>query len=382
MGAGTNLTALVAWSGFGLACIFGAVASKTNFCTMGAVSDVVNMGNWGRMRMWLLAIAIAIIGANTLQVLGMVDLSKSIYQRPNLHWLSSVVGGVCFGVGMTLGSGCANKSLIRVGGGSLRSLVVLVFLGISAYTTIKGLFGQWRVNFLDPVSIDLGARGINGQDLPTLIANFVGLEQRTAVIAAAALIAGGLLVFVFKDARFRKNRNQVLGGLLIGLLVTAGWYVSGHLGYGENPDTLETVFFGTNTRAAESFSFVAPVAYTLELLMLWTDKSLTVTFGVASALGIILGSFAYAVATRTFNLEGFASVKDTRNHMIGGILMGFGGVTALGCTIGQGVTGFSTLALGSIITLFSIIAGAAATMKYLYWRETQESSRSAENIRS
>lgn len=372
MDAGTNLTALVAWSGFGLALIFGAVASKTNFCTMGAVSDVVNMGNWGRMRMWLLAMAVAIIGANTLQALGMVDLSKSIYQRPSLNWLSFVVGGVCFGVGMTLGSGCANKTLIRIGAGSLRSLVVFMFLGISAYMTIKGLFGQWRVSFLDPVSIDLGARGIKGQDLPTLIAKFAGLEQRTALIATAALIAGGLLFFVFRDARFRNNRNQVLGGLIIGLLVTAGWYVSGHLGYGENPDTLEMVFFGTNTRAAESFSFVAPIAYTLELLMLWTDKSLTVTFGVASALGIILGSFAYAVATGTFNLEGFASVKDTRNHMIGGILMGFGGVTALGCTIGQGVTGFSTLALGSIITLLSIIAGAAATMKYLYWREVQE----------
>ena len=371
MDTGTNLAALVAWSGFGLALIFGVVASKANFCTMGAISDVVNMGSWGRMRMWLLAIAVAIIGANTLLLLGIVDLSKSIYQRPNLNWLSFVVGGACFGVGMTLGSGCANKTLLRIGGGSLRSLVVLVFLGISAYTTIKGLFGQWRVRFLDSVSIDLGASGSKGQDLPTLLASFAGLEQKTAVVTTAALIAGGLLVFVFSDARFRRNWNQVLGGLLIGLLVTAGWFVSGHLGYGESPATLEMVFFGTNTRAAESFSFVAPIAYTLELLMLWTDQSLAVTFGVASALGIVLGSFAYAVATRTFNLEGFASVKDTRNHMIGGILMGFGGVTALGCTIGQGVSGFSTLALGSIITFFSIIAGAAATMKYLYWRETQ-----------
>jgi len=372
MNTGTNLTALVAWCGFGLALIFGAIANKTNFCTMGAISDVVNMSHWGRMRMWMLAIAVAIIGANTLQVLGMVDLSKSIYQRPNLNWLSFVVGGFCFGVGMTLGSGCANKTLIRIGGGSLRSVVVFVFLGISAYMTIKGLFGQWRVSFLDPVSIDLGARGYKGQDLPTLIASLVGLEKRTAVIATAAVIAGGLLFFVFRDARFRKNLNQVAGGLLIGLLVTAGWYVSGHLGYGENPDTLETVFFGTNTRAAESLSFVAPIAYTLELLMLWTDKSLAVTFGVASALGTILGSFAYSIATKTFNLEGFASVEDTRNHILGGILMGFGGVTALGCTIGQGVTGFSTLALGSIITFFSIIAGAAATMKYLVWHEMKE----------
>jgi hypothetical protein len=221
------------------------------------------------------------------------------------------------------------------------------------------------------VSIDLGASGIKGQDLPTLLASFSGLEPGTALIATTAAIAGGLLIFVFIDSRFRSNRTQVLGGVVIGLLVTAGWYVSGHLGYGENPETLEMVFFATNTRTAESFTFVAPIAYTLELLLLWTDKSLAVTFGIASALGVVLGSFGYAVATRTFNLEGFASAQDTRNHMLGGILMGFGGVTGLGCTIGQGVTGVSTLALGSIITLLSIIAGAAATMKYLYWRETQ-----------
>jgi uncharacterized membrane protein YedE/YeeE len=371
MSTGTDPAALVVWSGFGLALVFGAVASKTNFCTMGAISDVVNMGNWGRMRMWLLAIAVAILGATALQVLGIVDLSKSIYQRPNVRWLSSIVGGVCFGVGMTLGSGCANKTLIRVGAGSLRSLVVLMFLGVSAYATIKGLFAQWRVDFLDPASIDLAARGIKGQDLPTMMASVAAVEPRTAMIATAAVVAAALLAFVLKDARFRNNRNQVLGGLTIGFLVTAGWYVSGHLGFGESPETLEMVYFATNTRAAESLSFVAPAAYGLELFMLWTDKSLGMTFGVASALGIVAGSFAYAIATRTFNLEGFASARDARNHLIGGILMGFGGVCALGCTIGQGVTGLSTLALGSIITLASIIAGAVATMKYLYWREAR-----------
>ena len=371
LGTGIDPATAVVWSGFGLALVFGAVASKTNFCTMGAISDVVNMGNWGRMRMWLLAIAVAILGATALQALGIVDLSKSIYQRPNLRWLSSVVGGACFGVGMTLGSGCANKTLIRVGAGSLRSLVVLMFLGVSAYATIKGLFAQWRVAFLDPASIDLAARGIKGQDLPSMITSVAAVEPRTAMIATAAVVAAAVLAFVLKDARFRNNRNQVLGGLLIGMLITAGWYVSGHLGYGESPETLENVFFATNSRAAESLSFVAPVAYALELLMLWTDKSLGVTFGVASALGIVLGSFVYAIATATFSLEGFASARDARDHIIGGILMGFGGVTALGCTIGQGLTGVSTLALGSIIALASIITGAAATMKYLYWREAR-----------
>jgi len=148
-----------------------------------------------------------------------------------------------------------------------------------------------------------------------------------------------------------------------------GWYVSGHLGYlAEDPSTLEERFVGTNTGRMESFSFVAPLAFTLEYLMLWTDKSKIVTYGIASAAGVIAGSAAYALASRTFRWEGFRDAEDTALHILGGILMGFGGITALGCTIGQGISGFSTLALGSIITFVAIIAGSAATMKWQYWR--------------
>jgi hypothetical protein len=360
---------IVVWGGFLLALVFGFVAARANFCTMGAISDVVNMGHWGRMRMWLLAIAVAIVGASVLQGLGLVDLSKSIYPRPRLLWLSAIVGGGIFGIGMTLAGGCANKNLLRIGGGSLRSVVVFAFVGISAYMTIKGLFGQWRVDFLDRFAVDLAAYGLQGQDLPTLLAKASGLSAHAALALAAAAVAGALLVFVFADARFRANVTQVSAGVILGLLVTAAWYLSGHIGYGENPDTLEMVFFATNTRSAESLSFVAPIAYTLELLMLWTDKSLTISFGIATAIGIVLGSLAWALFGRSFRLEGFVSAADTRDHIIGATLMGFGGVTALGCTVGQGISGVSTLALGSILALLSIIAGATATMKYLLWRE-------------
>lgn len=360
---------IVVWGGLALAFVFGFVASRANFCTMGAISDIVNMSHWGRMRMWLLAIAVAIIGASVLQWSGQIDLAKSIYPRPRLAWLSAIVGGLLFGIGMSLAGGCANKNLLRAGGGSLRSVVVLAFLGISAYMTIKGLFGQWRVDYLDRFAVDLGAYGFTGQDLPSLLAKASGLPASTALVVAAAVISVALLGFVFADARFRANLNQVVAGVVIGFVVTAAWYLSGHIGYGEHPETMETVFFATNTRAAESLSFVAPVAYGLELLMLWTDKSLTVTFGIASALGVVLGATAWALMSKQFRLEGFASATDTRNHIIGSILMGFGGVTALGCTVGQGITGVSTLALGSFLALASIIAGAAGTMKYLLWRE-------------
>jgi uncharacterized membrane protein YedE/YeeE len=364
----TNPAAVVVWGGLILGLAFGAVANRTNFCTMGAVSDVVNMGSWGRMRMWLLAIAVAILGTHALQLAGLIDLAKSIYVRPNFTWLSYILGGFLFGVGMTLGSGCGSKTLVRLGGGSLKSVVVFVFFGIAAYMTLKGLFAIWRTAWLDPVAIGLATRS----DLPTLIASWGGWNLRMVEIAVALAVAAGLLAFAFKDRDFRTSFDHVLGGSVVGLTIVGGWYVTGHLGYGENPQTLEDTFFGTNSHTIESLSYTAPVGYTLELLMLWSDKSLTVTFGIAAVAGIVLGSFAYAIASKTFRWEGFAGPEDTANHVVGGILMGFGGVTALGCTVGQGLSGFSTLAAGSILAFFAIVAGAAATMKWQYWRISRE----------
>ena len=181
-----------------------------------------------------------------------------------------------------------------------------------------------------------------------------------------------LLVFVFKDKRFRANGLQVFAGAAIGAVIVGGWYVSGHLGFGENPETLEQVYFATNTRTIESLSFVAPTAYTLELLMLWTDKSLHASFGIAALLGMVTGAAVVALATRSFRWEGFASLADLRRQIVGALLMGFGGVTAMGCTIGQGLTGVSTLAVGSFIALAGIVGGCVATLKYIAWQAERE----------
>ena len=360
---------LVVGAGFGLGFAFGLVAARTNFCTMGALSDVVNMGHWGRVRMWMLAVAVAVLGAAWLSYTGQVDLARSVTQRPNLPWLSLLVGGLCFGVGMTLAGGCVNKNLIRLGGGSLRSLVVLAFLAIAAYMTLKGLFGQWRASLLDPVRIDLAALGWPDQSLGTALARATGMARGPALLATAGAVALVLLVLVFRDARFRSRIEQVLGAIALGVLVVVAWYVSGHLGYGENPETLETVYFATNTRTIESLSFVAPAAYSLELLMLWTDASLHLSFGIASAIGVVAGSAVHALASRQFRLEGFASIEDLRSQIVGAVLMGFGGITALGCTIGQGMSGLSTLAIGSFIAVAGIVGGCVATLRYTLWRE-------------
>ena len=364
MDESVNLAARVVWGGFGLALVLGFVAARTNFCTMGAISDVVNMEHWGRVRMWLLAIAVAMAGTNLLYYFDLIDLTKSVYQRPVLPWLSMLLGGTLFGIGMTIAGGCANKNLLRLGGGSVRSLVVLVFLAISAYMTLKGLFGQWRSSYLDPVAIDLSGLGMQGQSLADVLARLTGMPAKSALLAVTGVMVIALLIFVFNDKHFRASGEQIIGGTILGLLVTAGWYLSGHIGFAENPDTLEMTYFGTNSRTMESLSFVAPTAYSLELLMLWTDKSLHVTFGIATIVGVVLGSLIHAVTSRQFHWEGFASLEDLRNHLMGGILMGFGGVLAMGCTIGQGLTGVSTLALGSFISVAGIVAGAVATMKW------------------
>lgn len=367
-----GIATVVVGGGFVIALVFGFVAARTNYCTMGALSDIVNMGHWGRMRMWLLAVAVAIVGASVLSALGWVDLSKSVPQRPMLPWLSLLVGGLAFGVGMTLAGGCANRNLVRLGGGSVRSLVVLTFLGISAYMTLKGLFGQWRASWLDPVSVNLGALGWPDQGLATALARAGGLAPPTALAVAATLVVAALLVFVFRDQRFRANTAQIGGAVVLGALVAAGWYVTGHLGHGENAETLEIVYFATNTRTLESLSFVAPVAYSLELLMRWTDASLAATFGIASVLGTVAGSAAHALSAGSFRWEGFASLQDLRDQLVGAMLMGFGGITALGCTVGQGMAGLSTLAIGSFIATAAICAGSVATLRFIVWRAERD----------
>jgi hypothetical protein len=362
-----HLPALVAWCAFGLAVVFGAVANRVDFCTMGAVTDIVAMGDWRRMRMWLLAIAVAIAGATWLEAAGLADLGKSIYTTPRVAWLSHLVGGFLFGFGMTLASGCGSKLLIRSGAGNLKSMVTLIVLAIAAYMTLKGLFAVWRVNTLDTLRLDTTALGATRSDLGSLVTALSG--GGSLKVALSLAIAAAVAVFALASRDFRASREMLAGGLAIGAIIVAGWYITGHLGHvTENPRTLEEAFVGTNSGRPESYSFVAPVGYLLELLLLWSDQSRIVTFGVAGVLGMAVGSAAVALATRTFRWEGFASTEDLVNHIVGGVLMGFGGVCALGCTIGQGLTGISTLAIGSFLALAAIVAGCVTALKYQYWR--------------
>lgn len=362
-------TTIVLW-GLGLGVLLGIFASKTNFCTMGAVSDIVNMGSWGRMRAWILAIAVAIIGTNLLSYLGFLDLSKTIYTGSSFPVLTFLAGGFIFGVGMTLASGCGNKTLLRIGSGNLKSLVVLVFMGVAAIATLKGILGAFRVSVLTAPSVTVTMD--HSQTIPAFF-SFGGMDAGTVQIIVAGVIALAMLIFVFMSKDFRHELDNSIAGISIGLIVIAAWYVTGHIGYAENPETMEMVFMGaSNPTVAESMSFVAPSAFTLEYLGYWTDTSKVLTFGITSALGVALGSFLYAMFTKSFRWEYFTSAKDMGYHIIGALMMGFGGVTAMGCTVGQGISGVSTLSLGSFLALISIIAGSAVTMKIQYYMMMRE----------
>jgi uncharacterized membrane protein YedE/YeeE len=358
------VTQTVLWSTFALTFLFGAILQKTHFCTMGAISDIVNIGDWNRMRMWVLAIGIAVVATGTMASLGLIDVSRTIYTANRLIWLSSLLGGVMFGFGMVLASGCGSKTLVRVGAGNLKSLVVLVFLGLAAYMTLRGVFGVLRVNTVDTIGIDLAT----SQDLPSVLAQSTGLGLASLQVWLSLVIGGVAIVWAMCRREFWTLDN-LLGGLGVGAIIAAMWYVSGHLGFiAEHPDTLEEVYLATNSGRMESLSFVSPVAYALDWLMLFSDASKTLTVGIVSVFGVVAGSAAWALVSRTFRWEGFVNAEDTANHVVGGILMGVGGVTALGCTVGQGLSGISTLAIGSFIALAGIVVGAVLAFRYQLWR--------------
>ena len=362
-----GLISQVLWAALACGVAFGAVAQRSHFCTMGAVSDIVNMGDWTRMRMWLLAIAVAMIGFNVLVYSGALDAKHSVYTGAKLLWLSYLVGGLMFGFGMVLASGCGSKTLVRIGGGSLKSLVVFVVLAISAYATLRGVTAVARVATLDAVAIALPS----GQDLPSLLAHATGRAKPMLALVLGGGIGLMLLGFCLAKPEGR-SAEVVITGLVIGLLVVAVWWVSGSLGHlAEHPQTLEEVFLATNSQRMESLTFVAPTAYTVDWLILFSDKSKLLTIGIVTTLGVVAGSLIVALATKTFRWEGFASTEDTANHLVGALLMGVGGVTAMGCTVGQGLSGVSTLALGSFIALAAIIAGAVLALRYQVWRLDQ-----------
>ena len=339
---------LVALLGLGLGVIIGAAAQKTNFCTMGAISDAVFMGDFNRARSWILAIAVALLGTQALQYTGKVDIYQTIYLGTGFTWLSYIIGGLLFGYGMTMTGGCGNKTLVRVGAGNLKSLVVLMVMGITAYMTLRGLIGVARVELEALHRIELQTP----QGIPDHLAVLTGVSADTLRLVLTALLALAMLAFVFKDAEFRSSGKLIAGGVIIGLAIPGALYITGVVGF----DDFEPL-------PVEAVSFVAPSGQGLQYLMTFTGSS--INFGIALAGGVVLGAFLAAILTREFVVETYSDGSEMKRNLLGGVFMGAGGVMSLGCTFGQGISGVSTLAMGSFIAIASIVFGAVWGLRSL-----------------
>lgn len=346
---------------FGISLVVGWVLQKSNFCSMGSLSDMFLMGSFTRMRQWVFACAIAILGVGAMSSLGLILIQDTIYTSTKLLWASILFGSILFGFGMVLASGCGAKNITRFANGNLKSLIVLLVMGFFSQMTLRGIFGVIRVTTFDKLVIQLPT----SQDLPHLISYWFNLDHEQLGPFIYVAFAGLMTVWSLSSKNFRSWKliypSVVIGAALIGL-----FYVSGHLGYiEENPATLEPLYLTTNSGKIEAMSLVAPMAYLLDYLEFFSDKSKTLTFGVVVLLGIFAGSFLTALFSKEFKWQGFYGVEDLANHLLGAALMGIGGVTAIGCTFGQGLSGFATLSLGSMIAVCGLVIGSYLALTYL-----------------
>ncbi|MEC7832402.1 MAG: YeeE/YedE family protein [Pseudomonadota bacterium] len=365
--------------------ILGYIVNKTNFCTMGAVSDWVNIGDLNRFKAWMLATSIAVLGVSILEFIEIINLdsSRPPYRSSVFFWPRYLVGGLMFGIGMTLTSGCGNKTLIRLGGGNLKSFIVILIAGSMAYLmTRTGFYGLVFHSWMSPISPDLAKVGIDNQSISTILSSFFLSENlETFRFALGIIISLAIFLFVIKAGDFFNNKNNFLAGLTVGTIVVISWFLTGgQLG----KEWIESVEFMDNPLpgvGVQSLTFINPMGETLIFASNAADLYY-LTFGVTTLLAVIAGSFAYAITSNNFRFEWFVSLQDFKRHVFGSILIGIGGVLSLGCTIGQGVTGVSTLALGSFLALASIILGAAITMKIEYYSTVYENNTFLDHLKS
>lgn len=334
--------------GFGLGIALGFAARGGRFCTLGAIEDAIYGNDTRRLRSWLLAIAIAIAGVHALELIADLDLSRSIYTGRRLEWGGAIVGGFLFGLGMALVGTCGFGVLLRLGGGDLRALLIFLIMAITAMMTMRGVTGLARIRLTDPLSVELA--GVASQRLPDLL----GLGGTIGRMAPFA-IAGGIGIAACAHAPFLRSARFIMTGAAIGIMIVLGWWATGIAGY----DPFET-------RRVESFSFVAPLGDTLLYVML--ASGLQPDFPIGAVLGVVIGAFLAAKATGRFRWEAPDDAREMKRHVLGAFLMGSGGIAALGCTIGQGVTGLSTLSVGSVLAIASIFVGARVGLYLLIER--------------
>jgi uncharacterized membrane protein YedE/YeeE len=335
---------IVVLAGLFIGLVYGAVGLLSGFCMMSSLRGLWAEGDARLVRTYALAIGVAIATSQLLAASGLVDLGKSIYLQPSFSAPVMFLGGLLFGYGMVLSNGCGSRALVLLGRGNLRSFVVMIVLGIFAEMTLKGLIAPARIAMVQASQATAKLTSV-----PALLSS-MGLGEISARMAAASVLSAALIIFAFAHAPFRKSSGQIAAGLIVGLLVAAGWYATGYLGADDFNPTPMT-----------SLTFIAPIADALQYVMLSTGS--TLNFGIVTVFGVFAGSLVTALATGRFHLEGYQSPRHMLRSAGGAALMGAGGVMAFGCSIGQGLTGLSTLSLASFVAVAGILLGTAAGLR-------------------
>ena len=334
---------IVVGAGLLIGLAYGAVGLLSGFCLLSSLRGWWADGDSRLVRTFALALAVAVIATQSLAGSGIIDLSKSVYLQPSFSVPLMFGGGLLFGYGMVLANGCGSRALVLLGRGNLRSFVVVIVLGMTAQMTLRGLIAPTRVALLQASTIRPAHL-----TLPELLSTSAG--GLSARVIAATAISAALIIFAFAHAPFRRAGGQIAAGIAVGVLVTAGWFATGYLGADD-----------FNPAAVTSLTFIAPVVDTVQYVMLSTG--LTLNFGIAMVSGVFAGSLLTALVTRRFRLEGYTSPQHMLRSISGAALMGSGGAMALGCSIGQGLTGISTLALSSFAAAAGILLGTAAGLR-------------------
>lgn len=362
------LAKLVVLGGLAVGLALGAVGQATRFCIRGAIADWVIFRGPARLASWLLAVGVGAVCVQVLISAGLLDAGRTVAWSDRLVWLSYLVGGTLFGYGMILSGGCPQRCLVKAGAGDLKAAAALVVVAIVALMTLRGAFAGLRTHYLDSVSLALAGP----QDLGGILSRATGLDAGALRWTLGALLLAAAATYAWRVRQMLDAAHWV-GGIAVGVLLAAAFLVTGSIGFlAEHPETLEPAWLGTQSRRPEGLSFAAPLAGALDLLTLWSDQATVLTFGVATTLGVLVGSYLSACWRGEFRLESFTTPNELASHTGGAMLMGFGGVTALGCSVGNGVTGLALLSVGSALAVAGIVAGAWLALAVQNWRSEAE----------
>lgn len=323
--------------------LLGLAARLGRFCTLGAIEDFLYGENDLRLRMWGLAIGSAVIGSFGLMAIGLFDPGASFYLSQRWSPAASIAGGLLFGYGMALAGNCGYGALARLGGGDLRSFVIVLVMGISAYITISGPLAWLRVALFPTLPA--------GQ-VPSGIAHQLGHATGLPVPVTGLLIGSLIVVLTLTGASLRKNLKAAFWAVMVGVAVTSAWagmqYVSDN-GFADLPIV--------------SHTFSAPIGDFILYAM--TASGRTLSFGVGSVAGVLVGAFIGSLFKGHFRWEACEDPRELRRQILGAAMMGVGSVIAVGCSIGQGLSAFSLLAFSAPVTFAAIFAGAAFGLRQL-----------------